>query len=562
MAAPAGRRTRVARVAAGLLLLTGCGQAAASEPGLDVAGPRIWAHRIICATDTRGYCPTVTHPAGVVPDAVVASLLDRTGTVTVTDLTAQTFRVRVAKTVSTAGAVSVWASTPVRVDVIATYTPAPASPSPTVPPSGSPASSASPSAPDSPPPPVAAGWGDTYRKWSNGPNPNGDPGYFPVGVWMQNPDRTYNGQTSAAAYKSIGVNLDVTVNGWPGCAWCPAMEDELIRTGWDVFPWVGGGHTSNTFPGIDRVKARTPLGSRVKAWTLDDEPDMRRWDVKATDVYPANFRQFGDRVRAADPSRPVYTNFGKAMAIYGWNGYHAGTAGGTGSYAGDMALYCQSSDIVSADFYGWTDPYEGSTATYRGAWTYGRVIDTIRTNCGADKLAWGFVEATHPWQETAPANNRVTPAQIESAVWNQVVHGANGVLYFAHWFDNTGAVVEDSLLRDPAVRARIAAVNASLHAIAPVLNTRSTTGQVSVTSTGGVPVTFMHKRHDGGHWIVAQADGGPAMPLSAATTATFTVPVESGTAEAVGEARTVPVVGGKLTDQFGAYGHHVYRIGG
>jgi hypothetical protein len=414
--------------------------------------------------------------------------------------------------------------------------------------------------PPSEPVPAVPSRSDRFKRWSNGPNPTGDPAYWPIGVWMQNPDRVLDGKTSAQAYAEIGVNVDVTINQWPGAAWAPAMEDELIARTWDATMWAGGDYRSTTFPGVDRVKARPEVAPRVKMWGLDDEPDIRRDNTTDTTIFPTNFKTFGDKVRAADPTRPVYANYGKAMGVPDWNGYHKESPGGTGTYAGDMKLYGDAVDILSVDFYGWTDPYEA--ASQRGAWTYGRAIDSARRNCGPDKIVLGFVEGSHPWSVSAPgaANSTITPEQLEAAVWNIVVHGADGVVYFAHHFDNTGTVYEDGMLRLPQVRARVALVNQAFKALAPVLNAPSVTGQVSVTSTGSVPVSFMHKRHAGAHHIVAQADGNASKPLSGATTATFTLPVQSGTAEVYGEQRTVPIVGGKLVDTFAAYGHHVYRI--
>lgn len=423
-------------------------------------------------------------------------------------------------------------------------------------PSGSP--SGHPSVPPSTTP-APATWSDAFMAWRNGPNPSGATSFWPIGVWMQNPDRVLSGQTSAQAYQAIGINTDVTINAWPGCAWCPGMEGELTGRPWDAMMWAGGDYRSSTFPGVQRAAAAPAVASRIKAWALDDEPDMRRPNDNSQDVYPTNFKAFGDKVRLADPTRPVYTNFGKGMAIPEWNGYHEEAPGGAGTYAGDMALYCASSDIVSADFYGWTDPYEA--ASQKGAYAYGRAVDNIRAMCGPDQLAYGFVEGSHPWAESTPAaaGSTITAAQMEAAIWNTVVHGANGLVYFAHYFSKGGDTFEDGLLRNAANRAKAAEVNAALKAIAPALNAKSVTGQIAVTSTAGVPVTFMHKQVGATTWLIAQADGNAGKPLSGATTATFTVSTSATSAEVVGESRTVPISAGKLTDAFGAYGHHVYR---
>jgi hypothetical protein len=414
----------------------------------------------------------------------------------------------------------------------------------------------------SPSVPASPSWADAWKAWPAGPNPDGNPDYWPIGVWMQNPDRTFEGRTSALAYQQLGVNLDVTVNAWPACAWCPAMEDELVSAQWSAAMWAGGDYRSATFPGVERAKAKPEVGRRIVMWGLDDEPDIRRDNAADTTIYPTNFKTFGDKVRAADPTRPVYANYGKAMAVPEWNGYHEESPGGTGTYAGDMDLYCSAVDVLSVDFYGWTDPYE--RPDQKGAWTYGRAIDSARQNCGPDKLVLGFVEGAHPWQSTAPdaPDSTITPDQLEAAVWNVVAHGANGLIYFAHHFDNTGTVYEDGMLRLPAVRARVGEVNQVLTDLAPVLNAKPVTGEVSVdVPPGSAPVTFQHKRR-GANYVIAVADGNEQRPLSSSVRATFTVPLQQGVAEVVGENRTVPIAGGRLVDDFEPYGHHVYRFPG
>ena len=55
-----------------------------------------------------------------------------------------------------------------------------------------------------------AGGSAYYKRWSNGPAPSGDPNFFPIAVWYQEP-------STARGYKSLGVNLFVAIphNGDP-----------------------------------------------------------------------------------------------------------------------------------------------------------------------------------------------------------------------------------------------------------------------------------------------------------------------------------------------------------
>jgi hypothetical protein len=426
------------------------------------------------------------------------------------------------------------------------------SPSASPTPSASASPSPSPTQPPPPPPPSGGYWSDKYRQWPNGPNPTGDPAFYPIGVWLQNPDRVRNGQPNAINYKNAGVTHDVGISSWPGCDWCPNEEDALVAGQWPA--WLDAANGA----GKARVDANPALAPWVRAWLLSDEADMAHSDPADTFAYPTNYRDYGAAMRALDPSRPTYSNFGKGMSIQDWVGYQYWQPGGTGTYEGDMALYCQSSDIVSADYYGWTDQWE--PADYKGAWTYGQVIDSIRHYCGPDKLALGFVETGHPDGSTADNSNWITPDELEASVWSIVAHGGNGWVYFAHNFLSTG-MVEDGLFDDPAMTARVTAVDAAVKALASVLNAQSQPG-VSVVSTNGIPVAYQYKPAvSGSRYIVAQADGDRTHTGSGATTATFTVAgMADGTAEVVGEGRTVPIVAGQLVDAFAAYGHHVYRF--
>ena len=76
----------------------------------------------------------------------------------------------------------------------------------------------------------------------------------------------------------------------------------------------------------------------------------------------------------------------------------------------------------------------------------------------------------------------------------------------------------------------------------------------------GIPVSVLHKRVGDERWVLAQTDGTEEHPRSLAARVTLTVPVSSGTATVVGEDRTVPIVDGRVVDDFGPYQVRVYRF--
>jgi hypothetical protein len=561
----AATKKRVSIILVTLFVLLGLAISLRPASAAEVSQSKTLTINTSCTTNSTGFC-TIPHTAGVVPDMVIVQpktlMSTAVNTVTVTN-----FQVQFGSGVQSNGAVSPLANKLVTFRALVVYTPSTASPSPTVTsasasptpsrtslsPSPIPSvTSPSPVPSVSSPPVAGSNLADAYKRWTNGPNPTGDKNYFPIGVWLQNPARDRDGKTSAERYKSIGIDFDDNISSWPGCGWCANEEQALINSQWNAF-------LSGSDEGVRRVTTTPALSPRVKGYLMDDEADMAHWDPNNKAVYPTNYKAEGDRIRALDPTRPNHSNFGKGMAIRGWIGYQYWQPGGAGTYEGDMKLYCDSSDIVSVDYYGYTDPYE--PANYHGAWTYGKAIDNIHYYCGVDKIAYGFVEASHPYSVSENAtNSTISPAQMEAAAWNMIVHGANGLIYFAHHFTNNGLIAEDGLFERPEIVSKAKEVNTAIKSIAPVLNTASTTGKVSVTSTNNVPVSFMHKVTDGKNYIVAGADGNETLINSGATTATFTVPVTDGTATVVGENRTVPITNGKIVDNFVAYGHHVYMF--
>jgi hypothetical protein len=217
-----------------------------------------------------------------------------------------------------------------------------------------------------------------------------------------------------------------------------------------------------------------------------------------------------------------------------------------------MRTYCSAADIASADYYGWTHPDRGDTV---GAYSYGQVLDTMRKWCGPDKPLHGFVETGHPHDR----GETITPDQLESAVWNTVLHGATGINYFAHSFHTDGTGEYSSVLTRPDITARVTSVNARLKSLAPVLNAPSLTG-VTAQSDNGIPVSALHKQIGDVRWVLAQTDGTKDHPRSLAARVTLTVPVTSGTATVVDENRTVPIVDGRIVDDFGPYQVRAYRF--
>jgi hypothetical protein len=144
---------------------------------------------------------------------------------------------------------------------------------------------------------------------------------------------------------------------------------------------------------------------------------------------------------------------------------------------------------------------------------------------------------------------------VKAEVWMALVHGARGFGYFCHIF--APSFVEAGLLADPTMKAAVAVLNQQVLALAPALNTPSISNAVSVTSSNAqVPVDVMVKRSDGYLYLfaVAMRAGG--------TQATFLVDRAPGNSvEVLGEGRRLTLSAGRLTDTFGDYEVHLYKLG-
>jgi hypothetical protein len=135
-----------------------------------------------------------------------------------------------------------------------------------------------------------------------------------------------------------------------------------------------------------------------------------------------------------------------------------------------------------------------------------------------------------------------------------LIHGARGIIYFAHQFKPT--FIEAGVLADDEMARGVAALNRQIYELAPVLNSPNATGWASVASSEGrVPIDFVVKRLAGRTYLFAVA------MRDLETTGAFRLP-DQGNArvELLGEGRTIEAVGGRWEDRFTGYQVHLYRI--
>jgi hypothetical protein len=381
------------------------------------------------------------------------------------------------------------------------------------------------------------------------------PSYFPIGVWFE----SVLSQADIDKDRDAGLNTYLVLTG--------NSNLDLVRS--------NGMHA---IVGSDLGDHRA-----IGGWFLADEVDMTHG--------PSNGYAEMQRVAAATPDdgRLRYSGYGKGVLF--WE---------SDAEAARFVIHYQ--DIVQADAYFFTDndvcdssqaggePGIVETDHCHVASNYGWIIDRLQglVSPPGSEPVWAVVEVGHPFSEEDWPS--ITPPQIRAAVWQSIIAGARGIIYFNHSFG--GPNPTQHALREPAYapqRAVVRATNAQITRLAPVLNSpivgsgwsqgAGTTAMVK-WATGKKSAKNRCKKNKkckkaegkksakkrckknkkcknakGQLYVFAGSEGSSVQGR-------FSLPcVSDAKAAVVGENRTVPVRNGSFSDHF-ADGNaiHIYRI--
>jgi hypothetical protein len=370
-----------------------------------------------------------------------------------------------------------------------------------------------------------------YAGWAHGPST--DPAVFPIGVWLQEPKL-------AGRYREAGINFYVGL--WKG----PTEEQlaELKKHGMRVIcPWNEVGERHRNDPTImgwmhvdepDNAQSmktfwKDDVAAIRRAWPDAPERTLEQWGSYGPPIPPSQIVADYERLRIADPTRPVFVNFGQSVA---WDGSRQ--RGVRRGHLEDYAAYLKGCDIASFDIY---------PGLHENPDVAGRLeltplgVERLRQWSGDRKIVWNVIEAAHT---VGRSPKKATPEQVRTQVWMSIIRGSRGIVYIVHQF--APEFVEAGLFNNtPEDRAMLEAVtklNREIQSLAPVLNSPTVEGEIAMESDGliefmpsGVPfpprpdpVKMLAKRHGGWLYVLMASDNSqgataklkfPGLPLPA-----------------------------------------------
>ena len=365
-----------------------------------------------------------------------------------------------------------------------------------------------------------------YANYSSGSLPS-DIDFFPIGVWSEAPE-------NAERVKQYGINTYVGDY---------ESADAIVAAGLYNLAPLDDEADMRFGPGSDRYDPKSEWPNSCKTAKGKNQDEGAKCGYTAMEQHQSR----------VVPGELRYANYGKGIMF--WESDDEAR-----KFVNDFQ------DVVSADIY-WETDADVCGASQGGRFllgldidldptmcrrpaNYGLVVDKVRrlVKPAGSRPVYNFVELGHPFVagETMPVS------AIRPAVWSSLIHGARGIVYFNHSFGGscpTHHVLDDC---DKAIAAEVTALNGQITRLARPLNSPSVR---NVTTTGGIDA---RATWDGSEYYVFSG----STALAGSTTGSIRVPgLGSGTAEVVDENRSVPIVGGTITDTWGSpEAVHIYKV--
>ena len=361
-----------------------------------------------------------------------------------------------------------------------------------------------------------------YANWKNGPPKGAD--FFPIAVWLQDP-------RNAGRFRELGINLYVGLWEGPTAKQLAALKTAKMPVICDQ----------------NQVGLTDKNRDIIVGWMHGDEPDnaqsLGEDKGYGPPIAPARIVAEYRKMVQTDPNRPVMLNLGQGVAWDGWYGRGTRT-----NHPEDYPAYMEGCNIASFDIY----PVVHDKPEVAGKLEFvARGVDRLCEWGKGRRIVWNCIECTR----ISNVNVKPTPAQVRSEVWMSLIHGSQGLIYFAHQFKPS--FIEAGLLADKEMAEAVKAINKQINGLAPVLNSPAIEKEVTVVSSDTqTPIDLMVKRDRAFTYIFAVA----MRPHPTRATFKFRQ-IKSSIVEAIGENRTLTVNHGAFTDEFaGPYAIHLYRV--
>lgn len=338
--------------------------------------------------------------------------------------------------------------------------------------------------------------------------------FFPIGVWLP-PVGDFT------KWKSRGVNTVVGVPwGTKEADWTAQARTQNMRM---IRPPISS-------PSADITE------SRFLAWAQPDEPDG------TTNQVPyATIQSQYNKWKRIDPNRLVYINLIGDLNQYDTGpsqckaGYQPTCQSGRTFYQKHIA----GADWISGDIYPVNRGLSLSSVS--------EMVDKLRAWSGT-KPVFAFIESAD--YDTTDATAAITPGQLRAEIWAAIIHGVRGIWYFperlssSFVFDATPSNIVTEMTNQ----------NNIVTSLTSVLQGPINPGGISATVASPLE-TAWRSDTSGNYFFVLNMSNSSlnaqSITLSGVTATTATVYQEN---------RTIPISGGTITDNFGPYAVHIYRV--
>lgn len=306
-------------------------------------------------------------------------------------------------------------------------------------------------------------------------------------------------------YRATPENLKGTafnvIPGWdaPGAG----MLDDCARNGIYALPDLTGvmrGHLPQQVTAVARPIMNHPA---VLAWYLCDEPDHQRWAV------PPDEMRLAKRLLAeTDPNHPT------CAVVMSWA-------------ESNLYRYADTMDILMTDVYPIGEKHPADLHRIADA------TAVMRRAVRDDRPIWTVIQAT----------SQGTPEEHVGAAWLAIVEGADGLFFWEY---------EDAV-RDRRVWDKVCEIADEIKSLRLVLTSPDAGEQARVTTSG--LRTLVKNAQDGRYLIAVNGIGDDLGDCAIGLPG-----VADGPARVLFEDRSVRVSHGVLTDSFGPFSRHIYKL--